>query len=386
MRFTLREVQGKEFVNRAELVEEMVKTLSDPGLLMGFALYGPRRIGKSSILLEVRRRLKKKKNIVPVYFSLWELDQETVAEFNKELTARLLEGYKARLGLKQRVEELLEYPRRAVHGIIKHLNIKAKIQEDIELLLTYDGEKQDPGSIKRVFQLAEELATETKTRCVLILDEFPDIAKLKCNTKVGGGIIKVIRSVCSSHKNTILCISGSSRATMELAVISPASPFYRQFIVREIKPLEIKYVKEIITKNIDWEITPKAMDKIYKFTNGIPYYVQFIGRQIYMHSRERITEVEIEEIIEEFLREEGSILFRSEYETLSLKERSILQIMATKGIDKPSRIAKFQAEPVTNIYPFVEKLMEKGILERKAKGAYRFTDPIFERWLKEYKM
>lgn len=386
MRFTLREVQGKEFVNRAELVEEMVKTLSDPGLLMGFALYGPRRIGKSSILLEVRRRLKKKKNIVPVYFSLWELDQETVVEFNKELTARLLEGYKARLGLKQRVEELLEYPRRAVHGIIKHLNIKAKIQEDIELLLSYDGEKQDPGSIKRVFQLAEELATETKTRCVLILDEFPDIAKLKCNTKVGRGIIKVIRSVCSSHKNTILCISGSSRASMELAVISPASPFYRQFIVREIKPLERKYVKEIITKNIDWEITTKAMDKIYKFTNGIPYYVQFIGRQIYMHSRERITEVEIEEIIEEFLSEEGSILFRSEYETLSLKERSILQIMATKGIDKPSRIAKSQAEPVTNIYPFVEKLMEKGILERKAKGAYRFTDPIFERWLKGYKM
>ncbi|RLB76665.1 MAG: hypothetical protein DRH24_17490, partial [Deltaproteobacteria bacterium] len=87
VKFTLREVEGELFVNREELVGEMVKTLSDQKLLMGFALYGPRRIGKSSLLLEVRRRLRERKDIVPVYFSLWELDQGTIAEFNKELTA-----------------------------------------------------------------------------------------------------------------------------------------------------------------------------------------------------------------------------------------------------------------------------------------------------------
>jgi len=383
VKFTLREVEGELFVNREGLVGEMVKTLSDPKLLMGFALYGPRRIGKSSLLLEVRRRLGEKKEIVPIYFSLWELDQGTIAEFNKELTARILKEYKPRLGLKQRVDDLLEYPRRAVHGIITQLKIKAKIQEDIELLLTYDQElKQDPGSIKKVFQLAEELAIETNTRCILMLDEFPDITELKYPKKVGERIIKLIRTIHGRQKHTLLCISGSSKATMNIVALSSTSPFYRQFLIREVKPLQKKYVREIITENIDWNVTDKAIDRIYEFTNGIPYYVQFIGRQLYMHDRKKTDEHDIENIIEDFLEEEGNILFKKDYEVLSAKEKMIVESMATKDITKPSQIAKMQREPITNVYPFIEKLMEKGVLERKTKGIYCFVDPIFKRWLK----
>ena len=57
MRFTLRPVKGEGFIDREELLDEMVSELRDTESTTGYALYGKRRIGKTSILKEVQRRL-----------------------------------------------------------------------------------------------------------------------------------------------------------------------------------------------------------------------------------------------------------------------------------------------------------------------------------------
>ena len=44
--FTLRPVWGEGFLDREELVAEMVETLSSPAQRVGFALIGKRRMGK----------------------------------------------------------------------------------------------------------------------------------------------------------------------------------------------------------------------------------------------------------------------------------------------------------------------------------------------------
>lgn len=384
MKFTLKQATGEMFVDRKEIVNEMVKTLSDLDLGMGFALHGIRRIGKSSILLEVLRRLRKRKNIVPVYFDLWKLIEGTVVEFNKELTSDIINAYKPRLGLKYTVTELLESSKSMFHRVVSNLKIEARIQEDIEILLKYDEEPNpEPSSIKKVFQLSEELAKETKTRCVLMIDEFPDITELKCGKKIGNGAIKMIRAIYEEQKNTILCISGSSKATMDKVALSSTSPFYRQFIVKRIDPLEKKYIYELLRKNLDKQITDNAIDRIYEFTNGIPYYVQFIGRQLYMSKEKKITESIIEPIINEFLDQEGDILFTRDFEVLAAKERVILKTMAIQGIEKISEIAKAQHEYfISNTQTFVNTLMEKGVLTKETRGVYKFTDPIFKIWLK----
>ncbi|MGY4707019.1 hypothetical protein ACVNPS_04605 [Candidatus Bipolaricaulota sp. J31] len=56
--FTLRPVRGEAFLDREELVTEMVEALSSPTERTGFALMGKRRMGKTSVFLEVARRLR----------------------------------------------------------------------------------------------------------------------------------------------------------------------------------------------------------------------------------------------------------------------------------------------------------------------------------------
>lgn len=73
MSFTLRPAVGENFVNREEIINEMIATLTNKKLSVGFALIGNRRIGKTSIFQELYRILKEKKSIIPIYFSLWSL-------------------------------------------------------------------------------------------------------------------------------------------------------------------------------------------------------------------------------------------------------------------------------------------------------------------------
>lgn len=73
MSFTLQPAVRENFVNREEIIEEITSTLTDKNVNMGFALVGPRRIGKTSILREVENRLKNRDDVVIIYFSLWEL-------------------------------------------------------------------------------------------------------------------------------------------------------------------------------------------------------------------------------------------------------------------------------------------------------------------------
>jgi len=45
MAFTLQPVKGEEFINRTELLDEIVAELKDKKSTTGYALYGTRRIG-----------------------------------------------------------------------------------------------------------------------------------------------------------------------------------------------------------------------------------------------------------------------------------------------------------------------------------------------------
>jgi len=94
--FTLRPVYGEDFLDREELLEELVTTLSSPREEMGFALVGPRRMGKTSLFVETVRRLREVPGVVPVYLSLWELVEGTPEEPSPELLGAVLEAFRSR--------------------------------------------------------------------------------------------------------------------------------------------------------------------------------------------------------------------------------------------------------------------------------------------------
>ncbi|MCK4736390.1 MAG: ATP-binding protein [Methanophagales archaeon] len=380
MRFTLQPVKGEGFIDREELLEGMLSELRNINSTTGYALYGKRRIGKTSILKEVQRRLSEEDKIVAVYFSVWDLIEFSVIELCQRLSMETIDAYRPYLGLRYRAKELIQTPLTMLRKLLDSSELKI-VYSELEFLISLNLRKDIDKNllIENTFSLPEKLAKSSDTKCVLMIDEFPAIFELKSdNSKIGEAILKKIRTIFEDWERTTLCISGSIRSTMKLAVLSSTSPFYRQLIIKEVKPFEREHTKELLSRVN--AITEEGIEEIHDFSAGIPFYIQFIGKML--ERRKGATLEDIKEVEEEFLREEGDILFKEEFENLSSKERLIVINMAAEGSHTPKEIANVVRDKISNVNRFLKYLEEKGYVLKREKGYYMMEDPVFERWLK----
>lgn len=385
MPFTIQPAEGPTFVNREPELKDILTTLKDPSSTMGFALYGKRRMGKTSIFRETHRLLLEEKNIVPIYFSIWNLIEKNVKEFARELSVAIVEEYRPHLSLPHKAKDLLSLPLNFIKNVFSGLKLSVEIQDSLTLVFSLPKEKEiDPGVlIDTVFTLPEKLAKETKKKSVLLIDEFPDIVDIKINgKKMEETVIKKIRTIQEDYKHTAFNVSGSTRRTMESSVLSSTGAFYRQFIVKEVGPFSKEAVKELMDKNlVSGKIANKALDLLFDFTAGIPFYVQFLGRLLNKYSVKTLDEPVINKVIEEFLSQEGDLIFKEEFEKLSEKERLIVITMAQKNLSSFSDISNALGDQVTNLGRHLVYLEEKDILQKEERGLYIFIDPIFKKWL-----
>ena len=91
----------------------------------------------------------------------------------------------------------------------------------------------------------------------------------------------------------------------------------------------------------------------------------------------------INDVENEFLAEEGNILFKEEFNSLGSKERLIVANIAG-GCYSRKELANIMGDKVSNIDRFLMYLIEKGYVERIERGYYALEDPVFERWLKVF--
>jgi len=203
MAFTLLPATEQDFVNREDIVLDMVHSLSNKKERIGYALYGKRRIGKTSIFREVERSLKETNWVVPVYFSVWDLFEDRVEKFVRKLTVAILDGYRARVSPRYKAKNLLKLPLALLKETMKETGITLKLQDEIEILLSFGKEKSLDYDelIEDLFLLPEHLAEETKTRCVLLIDEFPSIMEFKNSS--GMALVRKIRTISEGLKQTI---------------------------------------------------------------------------------------------------------------------------------------------------------------------------------------
>ncbi len=227
----------------------MLSELADSNSTVGYALYGKRRIGKTSILKEVQRRLELEKGCVTVYFSVWDLIDNSLEEFCRNLSLEIIDAYRPGIGMKYRARELLQMPLSLLGKVLGETELRV-IYSEFEFLISRKKQSEAGVLLEHCFGLAEKLAKNTGTKCVLLIDEFPSVIDLKVeNRKIGEGILKKIRTIFEDWEKTTLCISGSVRSTMELTVLSASSPFYRQLVVKEVKPLGLEHVRALLRQN-----------------------------------------------------------------------------------------------------------------------------------------
>ncbi len=82
---------GESFIGRADVLRDVLRTLNN-AQESGVVLYGQRRIGKTSVLLELAANLPKQGNVLPIYFDLQDKARLPLDDVLQELATRISLG------------------------------------------------------------------------------------------------------------------------------------------------------------------------------------------------------------------------------------------------------------------------------------------------------
>ena len=392
MSFTLTPVSGSGFVGREELANELLAELLSQNKI-GFSISGGRRIGKTSLLKEVVRRINlssKNKRIKVIYVSVWKVSPNTVDEFVQILSEATIAAFQDELPNKFKFEELLATGARALDRFLKGLKLSATVAKDLELSVSYIRRDSDDvtGAITKAFSLPEDLAELTKTRCVLIIDEFPSLTELSYGRKnqvIGESIIKLVRTLYEDFKLTKLTIAGSERSTLENLVTKARAPFYKQLLLREVEPFNEEELSEFIQHYLPKTVFDKqAFDELFQVSGGIPYNLQLLGQEIRLRDLNTIKKGDIETIVNSVLKKEGDLSFKEYVENCAPSEVKVLRALAREIDLRPSEIASQEFMDLNTVGMSLTSLVKRGAIKRRARGAYTFSDRLFMEWLRSF--
>ncbi|MBI5398285.1 hypothetical protein HZB03_02365 [Candidatus Woesearchaeota archaeon] len=376
-------VTGKDFINRTAEIDDILRALKDPGIRIGYAISAPVGTGKTSLLQELARRLALEQRVIPIYFSLQSLSDVTLENFVKRFVIAILQASESKLKLRHDAKDLMESPLTILDKLLRDARISDELREAIILLVTFEREKRvdKHGLVEAVFDLPEKIAKETDSRCVFLLDEFTLLADLKPTDERLFDIFSLIRSVHEKHQRCVLVVTSSNQKAIDSITLASDAPFYHQFMLKHLKNFSREATKQLYEKNLDKRINDAALKEIFDFTQGSPFYLQFLGRMLKGAATPNVTEDVAKNAIEEFLHQEGEMIFREKVKQLSAKERLILSCMAQHGVKTPSEIGKIMNYSQTNVRRFLAILEEKGVLVNTSRGVFVFEDLIFKRWL-----
>ena len=383
MSFYLTPVTGELLINREKELDQILSELVKKNSRIGFSLTGVRRIGKTSILKEVKKRLEKE-GIVVIYISVWNTTPDTLETFIANLFDYTIEAFKDKFPLKMKISNLIKMGRDGINDLLKHLNISIDFGNEIAYTVSYvKGEESDISkATSNIFNLIDRLAEKTKTKCVLIIDEFPSLIELKIGKKmIGSSIIKTIRTINEDYKKTALVISGSFMHTMQEVALLSSAPFYKQLVNLEIDSLEEKAIQDFVKKYLKKKISKNGLDALIEKSSGIPYNLQMLGRELNKLKEDIIDTSSVSKAIDEILQREGDIHFKDYLNMMQSTEIKVVKTMAVSDVIGPKEIADAGNMKLNEVTALLQTLLDKGIVRKKERGQYQFTDNMFKTWL-----
>jgi len=216
----------------------------------------------------------------------------------------------------------------------------------------------------------------TNDRTVLIIDEFPYIAKSEPIVK---SVLQKVIDRLFIEKNIMLILCGSSVSFMVNNVMGKKTPLYgRNTAVMQILPFEYNEIGNFFPK-----YSKEEQMKVYSILGGIPYYLSKFKDDLSI--RENISNVIIQDSGP--LRDEPLTLLKSELREPATYN-TILEAIAN-GNNKISEIASKTKIEVTKLPRYLNTLQEMKIIgklicagEKKnsKKTQYIIIDNFFSFW------
>jgi len=370
------------FFDRAAELAQLDRLLArHGGAPEWLAIVGPRKVGKTSLLLEWERRLADPALVCVV------VDVLEVAPLSREwfriCALRVVDellGPDAGAALFELAARPAEY-RAALQRSARFAALPPALRGD--LLELPDRALDGPGLVG-CLDLPEHLAKALGLRVVLAIDEFQELAALDSRPRIDP--FAVMRSAWQRHRHVAYVISGSARTMLTELVTSERSPFFQHFSLMDLGPLAREDAIALLVESsppdqpIPRELAGRAVDAV----GGHPFYLQLLGETL-TAIRPPIDEVALREALGQLVFTRTgrlALYFENEYRRVIGRAASLAAVLHVVAVE-PRRANEISAALGTAsgaTASYLDRLRDAVV--RDDDDRWRIADPVFALWLR----
>lgn len=332
------------FKGRKDIIVAIEENIINPAQRPALLLYGRRRIGKTSTLLNLPALLSSQ--FVPVFIDCQDAKwREGDDSFCYHLAASIHDALNQRS-----LVETTPRPR-------------------LELFERYAFTR-----LGEYLDRIEETSRAAHKQILLTFDEYEKLAEGTSASKVTLEILNQLRTILQHRERIVVLFSGGHRFE-EMRTLN-----WSDYLIN-VKTLELSFLAEEDARELITEPVPLLqyesgiIKQIIEMTHCQPYLLQAVASDLvnYLNSERRMlaTAADLEITVDKVLVTADAYFDYTWRGDCSVAEREVLRMIAI-GDANNGILAEHQAS--------LQSLCHKEILERHASG-YRFSIELFRRWV-----
>jgi len=353
-------VTGDDFVDRTEELKELKnEALAGKSVV----LYSPRRLGKTSLLLELLQQLRQ--NVIPVYVKLYGIGSKEA--FAGEIAERIIATAYTRL----------EKAREAVYEFLKELrpNLVVTPRGEIRIEVTTQVSSR---SLEEVLDLPERVAKKRGKRVVIAFDEFQEIGLLD-----GVEIEKMMKARFEHHGKVAYIFAGSKRHLLHQIFADEGRPLFKFARPMELSNIPKEDFAHFIVRKFKkggGSIEAKVIEGILELTDGHPYFTQQLCHELWFITRDVKSWQQVERAIDNILAHYG-VEYERTWDGLPSLQRSLLI-----GLAKEPSLSPYSSDFIERYGVKTSAHVQRGLKSLETKGLTedgRILDIFFKEWIKK---
>jgi predicted transcriptional regulator len=371
-------IVGEQFFGRDEalsLLKKRVNALTE-GYRQNVALTGQNLAGKSSILHHFLYNFHDNR-ILPIYV---EITDEPFIYFAQRFTGSLLYNLLRSKGEepKEDFEMLVEEAKPFIPSTVKSIR---EIQ-DLARKRDFDN------AYSLLFDLTSIVKEETGRSCVIILDEFHNLASLNVRHPFKNFGKKIM-----VQKDTMYIVTSSQVTTVKKILNEKLALLFGNFEVIQVKGFTSKNASTFLDQRFKYMRVPSDFKNfIISFTEGNPFYLDVLSQSVKdvvaTMTFKRVTQEILIQALEKTIFNSKGCVFQylnGSLETLKQERSSEIYISillaVAKGSCRLKEISKVVKKRVGDVSRYINDLIEMNILYKNG-SFYKFVDKMFGFWFK----
>lgn len=347
--------ETRMFFGREDVFEWIEHSLTGRYVDHILVIHGQRRVGKTSVLKQLRHRMPER--YVPVFFDLQGRTRTTLDRFLWWLAREIVRV------LKQD------------HSIVVPLPERVAFAEDLEY---FDG------------QFLPNLQPQLGGHNLLLtFDEFDALEGAEVKEELARPLIDYLRRLMGRERLNFIFSIGSSGRKLENMRAS-YTEFFKAALYKKISFLDQEDVRNLITRPVEGllEYDRSAVDLIYDVTAGHPYFTQLVCHELFSYcqrtDKPRVREADVQAVLDDVV-ERGTVNLKFVWDEASDLEKWALAGLAhiERKADARSLAGFLRRQRVR----FSNKDLDLALLHLQEKDVltddHRFVIELMRIWLQE---